>query len=141
MAAPASASAEDCANLVSLDRAAKLSIDDLARVMAIGDRSVNDRFVRVDTFRTDVWPVRGGRTALAIAGAGGSAGEESFVGVIWTSRPELFSADAVVITPAANGGAQIEARASGACGVVWRLELSKDGVVRVNGVSAARLAP
>lgn len=141
LVASSSALADDCANLVSLDRAARLSVDDLGRVMAMGDRLVEHRFVRVDTFRPDARPVRGGRTALAIAGAGGEAGEASFVGVLWTARPELFAADAVVIVPAAAGAARIEARASGACGLIWRLELSTDGVVRVNGARAARLAP
>lgn len=113
LVAPSSALADDCANLISFDRSARLSVDDLGRVMAMGHRLVEHRFLRVDIFRADARPVRGGLTALAIAGAGGEAGEASFVGVLWTARPELFAADAVVIAPAANGGARIEARASG----------------------------
>ncbi|MCX7587173.1 hypothetical protein [Phenylobacterium sp. 58.2.17] len=142
--APGAALATDgaaaCAGLVTFDREARLSADDIGRVSASGHRGVADRFLAFDSFRADGRPARAGRTALAVAGTGGEMGEQTYIGVLWTTQPEQFSADALAIVPTASGGAQIEVRATGACGRVWRMELSPGGAVSVNGRKAAELA-
>lgn len=130
----------DCASLVTFDREARLSIDDIGRVSASGYRGVADRYLGFESFRTDGRPARGGRTALAVAGAGGEMGERTFIGVLWTTKPQLFAADALAIVPTTSGGAQIELHASGTCGRVWRMELTPGGMVSVNGRKTAELA-
>lgn len=133
--------ARACADLVSFDRTARLSVDEIGRAAAAGRKEVGDRYLAFDSFRIDGRPVRGGRTALAIAGAGGETGEPTFFGVLWTSRPELFGANALVVVPAPLGGSALELTAAGACGKVWRLELTPQGLVSVNGRKAAEIAP
>ena len=129
-----------CAGLVTFGREARLSADDIGRVSASGHRGVADRFLAFDSFRADGRPARAGRTALAVAGAGGEMGEQTYIGVLWTTQPGRFAADALAIVPTASGGAQIEVRAAGACGRVWRMELTPGGAVSVNGRKAAELA-
>lgn len=129
-----------CAGLVTFDREARLSADDIGRVSTSGHQDVADRYLGFDSFRSDGRPARAGRTALAVAGAGGEMGDPTYIGVLWTAKPQLFAGDALAIVPASSGGARIELRASGGCGRVWSMELTPDGVVSVNGRKAAELA-
>lgn len=130
----------DCAGLVTFDREARLSADDIGRVIAAAHRSVADRYLGFESFRVDGRPSRAGKTALAVAGAGGEMGDRTFIGVLWTARPELFAADALSIVPGPAGGARMELRAAGGCGHVWRMELSPEGSVSINGRKAVELA-
>lgn len=133
--------ARACADVVSFDRGARLSVDDIGRAAPGGRKSVGDRYLAFDSFRGDGRPRQAGKTALAVAGAGGEMGEPTFFGVLWTTKPELFSANALVIVPAPGGGGALELTASGACGKVWRLDLSPQGRVSLNGRKVAEIAP
>jgi hypothetical protein len=75
-----------------------------------------------------------------VAGAGGELGDQTYIGVLWTTQPEQFAAGALAVVPTASGGAQIELRATGPCGLVWRMELTPGGAVSINGRKAAEIA-
>jgi hypothetical protein len=137
--------AQACADVVSFDRTARLSIDDVGRIGPKAYRYAGEDqngLLQFDSFRADARPVRSGKTALAVVGARGvGIDEPAVVGVLWTTKPELFAADALAIAPTKEGGAAVELTAAGACGKVWRLELTPKGVVSINGRKIGEIAP